>query len=108
MIYDALAPLAGSFANTTVAKPVTEHFLGLLSAALDDAATADEHFATAVTIEEKVGAPLLVAETRLEWARLLAATGANPGRQAELLAAVADAGRTYMSEFLRHGAELPE
>lgn len=104
-IYDALAPLAGSFANTTVAKPVTEHFLGLLAASRHHDAIAEGHFAVAVAVEEKSGAPLLVAETQLEWARLLAASGGDPDRLAELIGAVDDAATAYSSVFLRRAAE---
>jgi len=103
-LYDALVPLAGSFANTTVAKPVTEHFLGMLAASVDDPATAERHFAAAVAIEEKAGAPLLVAETRLEWARLLAGKGGDRRRRAELVDAINDAAKRYSSAFLQRAA----
>ena len=47
-------------------------------ATVDDVARAEDHFAVAVAAHEKVGAPLLVAETRVEWARLLLVSGADP------------------------------
>ena len=87
-IYAALTPLAGCFANTTVAKPPTEHFLGMLAASLGDDATAEQHFAVALAAETKAGAPLLVAETQVEWARLLARSGRDADHLAELVSAV--------------------
>ena len=102
-LYEALAPLAGSFANTTVAKPVAEHFLGVLATVMDDHDVADEHFAAAVVAHEKADAPLLVAETRVEWARLLCGTGATD-RAAELLAEVDETAATYSAAFLQRAA----
>jgi len=103
-IYAALAPLAGQFANTTLAKPVTEHFLGLLAAAMGDDATADEHFAAALAIEQRVNAPLLVAESQLEWARLLAASGRDADQLATLRESLREAATTYRSAFLQRAA----
>jgi DNA-binding SARP family transcriptional activator len=104
-IYDALTPLAGSFANTTVAKPVTEHFLGMLAASLQEIATAEDHFAVALAAHEKAGAPLLVAETQLEWARLLVGSGGDPHHAAQLIGAVVDAATTFAAGFLKRAAE---
>jgi hypothetical protein len=103
-IYDALAPYVGSFANTTVAKPVTEHFLGLLASVMGDDAIAERHLATAVSIHERVRAPLLVAESKLEWARVLTRTGSTPGLPDELLEAVGSAATTYGAPFLASAA----
>jgi hypothetical protein len=74
-LYELLRPLAGTFANSTVAKPITEHFLGMLSAVLGDVEVADAHFAVAAAAHERIRAPLLVGETKLEWARLLRDAG---------------------------------
>jgi DNA-binding SARP family transcriptional activator/tetratricopeptide (TPR) repeat protein len=100
-LYDALLPLAGSFANTTVAKPITEHFLGLLAATFDDVACAEDHFAVAVAAHEKVGAPLLAAESRVEWARLLLVSGADPDRAARLTDAVTETATNHSAPFLQ-------
>jgi DNA-binding SARP family transcriptional activator len=100
-IYAAFEPLAGQFANTTIAKPVTEHFLGLLAGSMGDNATAEEHFAAAVPIEQRAQAPLLVAETQLEWARLLATSGRDPDRLAALCESLREAATTYRSAFLQ-------
>jgi tetratricopeptide (TPR) repeat protein len=83
-LYEAIRPYASAFANTTVAKPVGEHFLGLLAAAQHDLEGAEAHFAHALTAHERAGAPLLAAETRLEWARVLDG-GAVTARRAALL-----------------------
>ncbi len=104
-LYDALAPLAGSFAHTTVTKPVTEHYLGLLAALMGHETTADEHFAAAVAIQQKVGAPLLVAETQLEWAHFLAGSGRTPSLRNELAAAVSSAATRYSAAFLAQGLD---
>jgi tetratricopeptide (TPR) repeat protein len=104
-IYAALAPLAGSFANTTVAKPVTEHFLGMLAASLQDTATAEAHFADAIAAHENVRAPLLVAASQLEYARLLLDSGGDQTRAAELIGAAADTATTYAAGALRQAAE---
>ncbi len=103
-LYEALAPLAGSFANTTVAKPVAEHFLGVLATVMGDDEVADEHFAVAVVAHEKADAPLLVVETRVEWARLLCGTGATD-RAGELLAEVDETAATYSAAFLERATE---
>jgi hypothetical protein len=87
---DALAPLAGTFPNTTVAKPVAEHFLGMLAGCTGDIATAQRRFETAVSAHERVRAPLLLAETRLEWATLLRAADPDDVRASELMDSVAE------------------
>jgi DNA-binding SARP family transcriptional activator/tetratricopeptide (TPR) repeat protein len=104
-IYDALSPLAGSFANTTVAKPVTEHYLGMLAASLQEIATAEAHFAVAIAAHEKARAPLLVAETQVEWARLLVGSGADPERAAGLIGAASAAATTWTAGFLQRSIE---
>ena len=99
-IYDALTPLAGSFANTTVAKPVTEHFLGMLAATLGDVAAAEAHFSVAVAAHESVHAPLFVAETQVEWARLLADHGRDTERAAALGATAVETATRLGARFL--------
>jgi DNA-binding SARP family transcriptional activator len=105
LLYDALVPLAGSFANTTVAKPVTEHFLGLLATTLGDEAGAEQHFATAVAAHEKAAAPLLVAETQLEWLRLLVGTGTDPDRAGRMADAVVATATRCSASFLQAAVE---
>ena len=60
-----------AFANTTVTKPVGAHFLGMLATTLDDLDIAEAHFEAALAAHEQAGAPLLAAETQLEWARAM-------------------------------------
>ena len=100
-IYDELVPLAASFFNTTVAKPVSEHFLGVLAASMRDVATAEAHFAAAIAAQEHVRAPLFVAETKAEWARLLAGPGGDPRRAEILVGEVREAASTHAAGFLR-------
>jgi hypothetical protein len=70
-LYESIRPYPSAFANTTVAKPVGEHFLGLIAAAQHDLESAERHFERALSLQDNVGTPLLAAETRLEWARIL-------------------------------------
>jgi DNA-binding SARP family transcriptional activator/class 3 adenylate cyclase len=69
-LYDALAPFAESFANTTVAKPVGWHFLGMLAGATGRVEQARAHLEKAIGIHDLVGAPLFRAESQIELARL--------------------------------------
>ena len=100
-IYEALSPLAGQFANTTVAKPITEHFLGMLAAVGGDAATAERQFDVALEAHFAARAPLHAAETQLEWARLLASTGDDQDRVAGLTSAVCETARSHGAVFLQ-------
>jgi sugar phosphate isomerase/epimerase len=47
------------------------HDLGLLATVLGRYAEADEHFAVAVAVQDRMGAKGMVVHTRLEWARML-------------------------------------
>lgn len=49
------------------------HHLGLLATTLGDYEEAEAHFQTAEAIHSRIGAPTLLARTRLEWARMLLA-----------------------------------
>ncbi len=80
-IRDLLTPFADVFASTTVAKPVGAHFLGMLAAASGDVPGAEALFRSAVAAHDRARAPLFLAETRLEWATLLARVG---GRRADV------------------------
>jgi hypothetical protein len=46
--------------------------LGMLANELGRYDDADAHFRRAVEIQERIGSPPLLVETRLEWARMLA------------------------------------
>ncbi len=96
---ETLAPFAGVFPSTTVAKPVGAHFLGMLAAASGDVAGAEGLFRTAVAAHQRARAPLLLAETRLEWAALLVEVD---GRRGDVDALLHAAGRVADA----HGAGL--
>jgi tetratricopeptide (TPR) repeat protein len=99
-LYDALRPFAPAFATTTVAKPAGLHYLGMLASTMDEPGPAEEHFAAALALHEKAGAPLLAAETQLEWASLLVDRG-EADRAAPMLDAVQQAATRYGAQFLR-------
>jgi class 3 adenylate cyclase/tetratricopeptide (TPR) repeat protein len=92
-LYEALASHGETFGISAVAHHCGHHYLAHLSAAGGDARRAVEHFAAAARIHERCGAPLLMAESLLDWAELADRTpAAGPsaadlrGRCAELLA----------------------
>jgi DNA-binding SARP family transcriptional activator len=106
-IAEALDPLRGCFANTTVAKHVTEHFLGMLAACNNDVDRAQEMFAIAAAAHERVNAPLFLAETQVEWARLLVKSGTDLSRAATLLEDARAAATRLGAGFLqREAAQL--
>jgi class 3 adenylate cyclase len=76
--------------------PVT-HFLGLLAATAGQFQEAEAHFADATRTAERVGAPLFLARTRLEWARTLLRRD-SPGD--------ADRGRSLLDEVVGSATEL--
>ncbi|MEP6625037.1 MAG: BTAD domain-containing putative transcriptional regulator [Acidimicrobiia bacterium] len=103
--YDALTPHASAFTSTTVAKPVGEHFLGMLAATLDDVPLAAEHFWRATVAHERACAPLLLAETHLEHARLLVATRAPGAELDRLLASARAIARPRGAAFILLGCD---
>jgi predicted ATPase/DNA-binding SARP family transcriptional activator len=106
VLYDVMLPYGSAFANTTVARPVGDHFLGMLASTLGDFANADSHFERAVATHDRVRAPLLEAETRLEWAHSLIERGSTD-RIAELVDVARAAGERHRSSLLvRRGDEL--
>jgi DNA-binding SARP family transcriptional activator/class 3 adenylate cyclase len=99
-IYELLLPFGDAFPTTTVAKPVGWHHLGMLAMTMGRPELAEKHFEAALSLHERARAPLLTAETQLEWARSLVLSGEGH-RTAHLLDAVrATAGR--------HGAHFLE
>jgi tetratricopeptide (TPR) repeat protein len=99
-IYEELLPFGDAFPTTTVAKPAGWHHLGMLAATMGRSELAEDHFSLAVTLHEKARAPLLVAETKLEWARLLVGRGADLDRAAGLLDAVRSTATASGARFL--------
>ena len=69
--YAALQPFADAFANTTVAKPVGWHYLGMLAATMGRIDDAESDLRKAIAIHDMVGAPLFRAESEIELARVL-------------------------------------
>jgi tetratricopeptide (TPR) repeat protein len=98
-IYEVLLPFGRAFASTTVAKPVGLHYLGMLASTTGRADLAEDHFAAAVAIHERAQAPLLVAETRLEWAKLLISRDEDD-RASGLLEAVQSSAASHGAGFL--------
>ena len=88
-LYTALQPFADAFANTTVAKPVGWHYLGMLAATTGRTVAAESDLRKAIAIHDMVGAPLFRAESEVELARVLLEQGDHDG--AERLLASADA-----------------
>jgi DNA-binding SARP family transcriptional activator len=104
-IYDALLPYGEMFTSTTVPKPVGAHYLAMLAAAFGDRELAQLHFEEATRAHEVVGAPLLLAETRLEHARLLAAAGDAPDELVRLLDRVRAVAVAHGAGFLARGCD---
>ena len=101
--YEALTPHASAFTSTTVAKPVGEHFLGMLAATVGDHALAVQHFRNATLAHDRACAPLLLAETHLEHARVLVASGAPEREVTDLLESAWMIGRPRGAAFLLLG-----
>jgi class 3 adenylate cyclase/tetratricopeptide (TPR) repeat protein len=75
-LYELLAPFSGQL--VVAAGLVSGSFpcaLGTLAATLERYEQAEGHFAAAAEIEQRLGAPLLLARTRADWARTLIARG---------------------------------
>jgi tetratricopeptide (TPR) repeat protein len=64
--------------------------LGILATAVGRSDEADTHFTIAVEILERIGSPALLANTRLEWGRMLFARG-KPGDAGRARALLGDA-----------------
>ena len=62
-------------AGGTIVTGSIDWALGILAMTLERYEDADGHFATAAEIEERLGAPLLLARTHAGWARALIARG---------------------------------
>ena len=75
-VYELLAPFSGQLvAGGTIVSGSIDWALGMLATTLERYEDADGHFATAAEIEERLGAPLLLARTHAGWARALIARG---------------------------------
>jgi class 3 adenylate cyclase/tetratricopeptide (TPR) repeat protein len=75
-LYALLEPVAGQVAVAGVDPYGSfDWALGTLARALERYEQAENHFAAAAQIEERLGAPLFLARTRTAWARTLIARG---------------------------------
>ncbi len=74
-------------------RPSLAHSLGLCDHVLGNYDAADAWFRRAIDIEERLGAPLLIAETQAAWAMLLADRneGDDHARARELATTALDA-----------------
>ena len=106
-LYRALLPCADAFPSTTVSKPIGGHYLGMLAATTGDVDLAAKHFSAAAVSHERSRAPLLLAETQLEWARALMDRdlAGDRERAISLLERVRTAATRHESAFLRRHAE---
>jgi hypothetical protein len=69
-LFGVLAPYDGRFFQGIITYHVTEHYRGMLAATVGRLDEAAGLLRRAVERHDEVGAPLLGAESRLEWARL--------------------------------------
>ena len=75
-LYELLEPFPGLFpAQAGVVHGSIDQALGALAGTLGRYDDAERHFATAAGMDERLGAPLLLARTRARWARGLIARG---------------------------------
>jgi len=72
VLFDLLAPYASQivFSNGGSLGAVA-HYLAVLAATFGDFDEAQSRFAVAATTHERIGAPIWLARTRVEWARML-------------------------------------
>lgn len=89
-LYEALEPQAETFGISAVAHHCGHHYLALLSAASGAVQRAVDHFAAAARVHERCGAPLLMAESLLDWAHFAAEKGAGGPDPADLRRRSAD------------------
>ena len=74
-LYELLAPFAGRLAGGGIVFGSIDWALGRLATTLGRYEQAERHFAAAAEIDERFGAPLLLARTRAGWAGALIARG---------------------------------
>jgi class 3 adenylate cyclase len=108
-LYEMLAPFSGRVATAGFAVSGSiEWALGRLAATLERYEQAEGHFAAGQEIEASLGAPLLLARTRVGWARALIARGRQEdlGRAQQMLEQAEDtAGRSGAEQISREVAE---
>ena len=101
-LYEMLTPFARQLAgNAAVVFGSIAWTLGTLASTLERYEQAEEHFAAAAEIEERLGAPLLLARTRADWARALIACGRPEDR--DRAAAMLEQARETAERLGAHG-----
>ncbi len=79
VLFDLLLPYASQISFTSGgALGAVAHYLAALATTFGDFDEAERRFASAATTHERIGAPIWLARTQLEWARMLLAR-ARPG-----------------------------
>jgi hypothetical protein len=89
VLLDRLGPFSGMMADNGVSSyGAIDRYLGLLAATVGNLDEADDHFTAAAGLHERIGAPIWLARTHLDQARMLRRRGAagDEDRTAELLA----------------------
>jgi class 3 adenylate cyclase/tetratricopeptide (TPR) repeat protein len=72
VLYDLLAPYSDRVAGQGIVwTGAVAHYLGILARALGDLAAAEAHLARAADIHQRIGAPIWLARSRVEWAGVL-------------------------------------
>ena len=72
VLFDLLAPYANQIVFTNAgAQGAVAHYVAILAATFGDFDEAHRRFAEAAATHERIGAPIWLARTRLEWARML-------------------------------------
>jgi tetratricopeptide (TPR) repeat protein len=106
-LYDLLRPYTEVFpVLSAVSTGSTDHYLGMLAVVTGRAADAEEHFRAAAATHERMQAPIWLARTRLEWARMLLARR-QPGdaeRARELLGQALATARELGLAHIERGA----
>jgi hypothetical protein len=94
VLYDQLLPWQGLVGFTGVAMTgAMDHYLGRLANLLGRRDDASVHFGKALSIHERIRAPFFIAQTQLEWGRLLRDT--EPDRARGMLTSARDLAATH-------------
>jgi hypothetical protein len=107
-LYALVCPQSGVLVTTLDAWctfGATDRFLGTLAAMTGDAGKANDHFRAALDFEEGLRAPMLAAQTRYWWARMLPDDPSSDQRLDRCIEAARDFG---MAQLEKEALELRE